>query len=238
LKSTVRRPWFVRTIVVLDFVGVLVLLLVLDPYIETWCRALRLSPQGHDVVFWRDLMDGAKYLGRGVTQFLFALGLLALGILVGHRPLWRLGTKASVAVAASGLLNVLFKFLLGRPRPRMHYFAHNLGYDWETFLTFFNFKLGKAYYLPWMGPSFNADFSSFPSGHAMTSFALAVVLARALPKQRVLFYGLAVYIAAFRVVGSSHFASDIYGGALLGLAVGWLVNRFLFPDRSQVRAEG
>ncbi len=207
----------------LVLVAVFVLLLWLDPMIESWCHSLRRSPYGYDIVFWRNLMDGGKYLGRGLTQFLFTVVIFGLGLWLGYRPLKRLGLCAATTVATAGLIDTVLKYLIGRPRPRMYYFAHTLGYRWETFSPMFNMQAAKANYLPLMGPNLLADFSSFPSGHGMTSFALAAVLARVMPRQRVLFYGLATYIAVFRVVGSSHFATDVLAGAVLGLAVGWLL---------------
>jgi membrane-associated phospholipid phosphatase len=217
-----HSPWFWPAIC-LGLAGLFLLLLWLDPVIESYFHSLRQTPQGYDVVFWRNLMDGSKYLGRGLTQFLFAVVIFGLGLWLGYQPLKRLGLCAATTVALSGLANTILKFAVGRPRPRMHYFAHTLGYQWETFSSLFNMRAAKATHLPLMGPSFLADFSSFPSGHAMTSFALAVVLARVMPRQRVLFYGLAAYISVFRVVGSSHFASDVLAGAVLGMAIGWLL---------------
>ncbi|MBU0513414.1 MAG: phosphatase PAP2 family protein [Proteobacteria bacterium] len=227
-RGEAARPrWWVVT--GLGLAGLFVLLLYLDPVIESAARSLRQVPGGRDVVLWRDLMDGAKYLGRGVTQFLFGLVVMALGLLLGYRPLRRLGGSAAAAVAAAGIMNLALKYLIGRPRPRMYYFTKYFGYQWERFSSIFDLHQAKADYLTFMGPSLSADFTSFPSGHAMTSFALAVVLARALPGQRVWLFVLAAYISVFRVVGSSHFATDVLGGALIGTMIGWLFARWILP---------
>ena len=64
---------------------------------------------------------------------------------------------------------------------------------------------------------------SFPSGHAATSFAGAMVLALAVPRLAVPFSVLAVLIAWSRVYVGVHYPLDILAGALLGAAVGALL---------------
>ena len=60
---------------------------------------------------------------------------------------------------------------------------------------------------------------SFPSGHTATSFAAAVVLARAVPQRAWLFYLLAAAIGFSRIYVGVHYPIDVLGGALLGLLV-------------------
>ena len=72
---------------------------------------------------------------------------------------------------------------------------------------------------------------SFPSGHTAIAFAAAtsyVVLAsrERLPhrtRDALLLYGGATGVGALRMVGGSHFPSDVLGGAVLGVGIGWLV---------------
>jgi undecaprenyl-diphosphatase len=61
---------------------------------------------------------------------------------------------------------------------------------------------------------------SFPSGHAATSFACATVLAAAWPRARGALYALAVLIAFSRLYNGVHFPLDVFGGTVLGVAVG------------------
>lgn len=61
---------------------------------------------------------------------------------------------------------------------------------------------------------------SFPSGHAATSFACAVVLAAAVPRWRVPFGLLAAAIAYSRLYNGVHYPLDVLGGAVLGALVG------------------
>ncbi len=65
--------------------------------------------------------------------------------------------------------------------------------------------------------------ASFPSGHAATSFACAVILARAAPRLRFALYALAALIAWSRVYVGVHYPLDVVAGAALGVAVGLAV---------------
>jgi undecaprenyl-diphosphatase len=67
--------------------------------------------------------------------------------------------------------------------------------------------------------------SSFPSGHATTSFACATVLAAFVPRWRPAFFALAVLIALSRLYNGDHYPLDVVGGALLGALVGFAVLR-------------
>jgi undecaprenyl-diphosphatase len=61
--------------------------------------------------------------------------------------------------------------------------------------------------------------SSFPSGHAATSFACAYVFSRLAPRLTPAVYGLAVLIAFSRVYVGVHYPLDVLAGAVLGTLV-------------------
>ena len=80
--------------------------------------------------------------------------------------------------------------------------------------------------------------AAFPSGHAATSFAAAVVLALALPALAPAFLVLAAAVAFSRLYVGVHFPLDVIAGAALGVAVATallLLGRALRRSRSQRR---
>ncbi len=146
-------------------------------------------------------------VGNGGFLIPLALLLFLLGRFLGKETL-RLGGRDSLyAVLLSGVLVQVLKAVFERPRP-----SHTAGYVLHALES----------------PSFfdlTGRFNSFPSGHTATAFALAMVLGARFPRARVPLYGLAVLIALSRIALGSHYPSDIAGGVLLGLGVGWLLTR-------------
>jgi undecaprenyl-diphosphatase len=61
---------------------------------------------------------------------------------------------------------------------------------------------------------------SFPSAHAASSFACAVVLATFAPRFRIPFFVLAALIAISRVYVGVHFSLDVLAGAAWGVLIG------------------
>ena len=101
-------------------------------------------------------------------------------------------------LAADGiadLLATLVKDATGRARPPVH-------------------RLGAA-----------VSSSSFPSGHAATSFACATVLGSFAPRLRPAFFALAVLIALSRLYNGDHYPLDVLAGAAVGTLVGLAVLR-------------
>ena len=141
--------------------------------------------------------DIGNTLGKGVSLVLLSLGLGAIGIWLGADRWKSAGLYTLLAHGLSGLLTQILKHSLGRPRPRIM----------DT--------------TPWeIRPSFESGLDSFPSGHTSGSFSVATVLAVYFPKGRVLWFGLASFIAICRVIKGSHFPTDVLGGVLLGVASG------------------
>ena len=65
--------------------------------------------------------------------------------------------------------------------------------------------------------------SSFPSGHATSAFVAAAVLSE--DGNPAIWYGLAALVASSRVYVRMHHASDIIGGAAIGIALGAILRR-------------
>jgi undecaprenyl-diphosphatase len=64
---------------------------------------------------------------------------------------------------------------------------------------------------------------SFPSGHAMTAFAGATMLAAYLPRYRVPLLALAALIALSRLYNGVHYPTDVLVGAATGVAIALLL---------------
>jgi undecaprenyl-diphosphatase len=65
------------------------------------------------------------------------------------------------------------------------------------------------------------DEISFPSGHTLTAFAIAIPIGIAYPSLMIALLFCAASIAASRIVLGMHFLSDVIAGGLMGAALGF-----------------
>jgi membrane-associated phospholipid phosphatase len=78
--------------------------------------------------------------------------------------------------------------------------------------------------------------TSFPSGHAMFSWAMAAVIAHEYPRTwvKVLAYGTAAAVSVTRYTGREHFVGDVAVGSFLGYFIGrHIFNRHCSPAYSE-----
>jgi len=89
--------------------------------------------------------------------------------------------------------------------------------------------------------------SSFPSGHAVSTWALATVVAKEYgqhhPLVRFGAYGIAAAVSLSRYTGTNHFLSDVLVGSALGYGIGRYVyhvhhDRSLDVDQSTIKKKG
>lgn len=137
---------------------------------------------------------------NGATLVVLSILLYFLGRFRGNKTFRDAGKFLIAGFVTSGIAVQIIKHLLGRARPRI------------------------TYDILFAGPSIRGGYDSFPSGHTTAAFCCAFIISLYFPKYRAVFYLLAVLIALSRVIGLSHFPSDILAGAVLGLAVG----KFMF----------
>lgn len=114
-----------------------------------------------------------------------------------------------VSISASGLINLLIKWLAGRHRPINLFSSGLFGFDY--FSTTY-------------------EFTSFPSGHSVTAFTLAAAISILFPRSRLPAFAAAAAIAMSRVLITSHYLSDVIAGAGVGilcvLAVKYIFDRY------------
>jgi undecaprenyl-diphosphatase len=60
---------------------------------------------------------------------------------------------------------------------------------------------------------------SFPSGHAMYAFMMATLLAKWVPRYRIIFYIVAAFIGWTRIYLGLHYPTDVIAGGLLGYGI-------------------
>jgi len=108
------------------------------------------------------------------------------------------------AVAFSGLITLLLKNVFGRVRPNF-YDGVNL---WQS--------------MPFAG---KYDFLSFPSGHATTAGAIAMIAYFFAPRFTLLGLGFAIWIAITRLGVGAHYPADVVAGLFVGMSFTWLYAR-------------
>ena len=144
-----------------------------------------------------DWAKGAHWLVASAIAYVAARGIawkFGPGAATGLVETASLAFVVSLAVGSVILHST--KILLGRRRPRD-----------ELELGLFG----------WRPLGFDLQYDSFPSGHALTIFSVAVILSGALPWLALLWFALALYLALTRVMLNSHFLSDVFVGAGIGL---------------------
>jgi membrane-associated phospholipid phosphatase len=117
-----------------------------------------------------------------------------------------------VSLAIGSAILHTMKFFLGRRRPRD-----------ELELNLYGF-------MPWR---FDLQYDSFPSGHALTIFCVAVIASGALPALAPLWFAIALYLALTRAALTAHFLSDVFVGAGIGMIVTRETVFYLFPQLMQ-----
>ena len=78
-----------------------------------------------------------------------------------------------------------------------------------------------------IGPQVGEEFQSFPSGHAILFFALAMAVYLYDRRLGWWFFAGATLMAVARVAGGIHWPSDVLAGAIIGILTAWLVVRLI-----------
>jgi membrane-associated phospholipid phosphatase len=190
-------------------------IIVLMYALDAWEIGL-MPTRGTPSLWWvRILTDFGKdeYVLASLGILLIAVAIAAPALRGIQRSLMLgLGTRLQFlfcAVAVSSLVTEVIKWCVGRGRPFV-------GGEANVF-NFSHFAGTPAY-------------SSFPSGHATTAFALALAVSAVWPQARTVMAVYALAIAATRLVLLAHHPSDVVAGALIGV-IGALFVRYWFAAR-------
>jgi undecaprenyl-diphosphatase len=194
-------------------------------------------------------------LGAAIVALMYALDVTEIGLMPprGTLSLWPVriltdfGKSAYVLWLLAGML-----FAVAIISPRLRATSRSLLLGFGTRLQFLFFAVlvpvltGEAIKWvvgrgrPFVGGEANAfnfahfagteAYASFPSGHAITSFALAFAVSAVWPRARAAMIVYAVLIAISRLVLLAHHPSDVVAGALIGV-VGAMFVRYWFAAR-------
>src|SRR5262245_3625022 len=143
-----------------------------------------------------DWAKGGPWIGAAALLYLATQAWMAL---VEETPTVRAISDYALALLASFVVGSVIlhviKIFLGRRRPRDD-FEHGL----------YGFR-----YFTWQ-----LQYDSFPSGHSMTIFSVAVVLSAAFPVLSGLLLPLALGLSMTRAMLTAHFLADVRTGAAIG----------------------
>ncbi|HKE28750.1 MAG TPA: phosphatase PAP2 family protein [Bryobacteraceae bacterium] len=150
--------------------------------------------------------NDASYLGEVYTLLPIAAGMYFIGTSNGSDHFRETGLLSFEALANVGIMDLVLKSALGRERPTE----------------------GKGNGAFQQSP--NRVNSSFPSGHTISTFALASVVAHEYHHHtwvKALIYGYGIGVGAARLAANKHFPSDVVAGGVMG----WFVGDYVYGKR-------
>ena len=157
---------------------------------------------------WLDhLGNDVSYLGEPYALLPIAAGFYFGGTKYGSDHFRETGLLSFEALADVTVVELALKSVFDRQRPLEG--AGNGEFEAST------------------SPRWN---SSFPSGHAIETFALASVIAHEYPHKRwvqILAYSYAAGVVGARLAANKHFPGDVMAGG----AIGWFVGDYVYGKR-------
>jgi membrane-associated phospholipid phosphatase len=148
----------------------------------------------------------ASYLGQAYTLLPIAAGMYFIGTAKGKDHFREAGLLSFETIANAGIVQVALKAVLGRERPTE----------------------GNGNGAFQQSP--NRWSSSFPSGHTISTFAMASVVAHEYPHHWWVTALISAYgagVAGARLAANRHFPGDVVGGAFMG----WFIGDYVYGKR-------
>ena len=173
------------------------------------------------------VFDAVTRLGDSLYVFVLTVAAAAGAVALRRRGRgWRFDAAMDLAsaramyffavAAGSGLASQFLKHLFGRARPQLHA-------KYPDMIGLYHFDMVSVF----------ASYASFPSGHAVTAFAMATAIAFIAPRLGWPLLIVACAVGLSRVAIGSHYPSDVVAGAALGVASA-VVARIAFARRGIV----
>ena len=168
------------------------LLYASDQKIHDWSQD-RITPATEDWASFGSSLGNGLFLGALIAS------LYVSGEIFDEKGLRKTAILSLESWLTAGAIVLALKAVTGRARPYT--------------------GLGPYHFKPF---SFKPEYYSLPSGHAVSAFAVATVIADQTDfiLVDVLAYSLSTLVAAARVHESKHWASDVFIGAAIGYFVG------------------
>lgn len=181
----------------------------IDPDIQS--RFILIKENIQNYYFIRLIDNLMDIIGNGGYQAIFCGLLFIIGKYYYKENLSYFGKYGLFSLLTSSVIVQLLKHLIGRARPRV----------------------GEVYLF--LGPTMKDGFDSFPSGHTIGAFTLATIFSNVYPQAGWIIYSLAASIGLWRLYDNSHFLSDVFAGAFLGIVVGKLFLKY-YPFKRKIEA--
>lgn len=157
---------------------------------------------------------GLEPFGDGIYSMPIMGGFYAYGILGKNTRAKRLAMLGVKTFVITGSVNYVFKQLFHRHRP----------YQVEEEIL--SGKINKLTQYEWDGPVSNLVYSSFPSGHTVSAFAMATIISSEYREYKwvpVVSYSIATLTGLSRIYDNRHWGSDVVMGAALGWGMAKLI---------------
>jgi membrane-associated phospholipid phosphatase len=162
----------------------------------------------------QDTFDTISNVGAVYVPIAAIVGGYAAGAWRKDDYLQQTAVLSAEAILDAQIINLPLKYALDRQSPNQ---GEGTGRFWPH------------------GPSTWPDGQSMPSGHSLTAWSMAHVVAARYPgwRVRLVAYGLATTVSASRVMARQHFPSDVVVGSTLGYLIGgYVVRKRGEPSRS------
>ncbi len=172
---------------------------LLDIPIARWCQADVLPQEVSK------MLDLSLIYAHGSGIFLILVAIL----MMAPTKRWKMPRLATLALG-SGAVATLVKMFVLRPRPNS--LRLDLATNEHAWIWSFDWTLSRI-------AEYDAGMRAFPSGYLATATALTVGLWIVVPRGRPLFLAFCMGTMLQRMYCGSHFLSDLFGSAAVGL--GW-----------------